>query len=117
VDPVITDRLKVNPLSSPERVYPVDYGVPFIKLYNFQLKVPSGYMVDELPQSKSFALPNKGGTFIYQVTKDGDKISVSFSFSIDKPIFLPEEYPVLKTFYDMIINKQGEQIILKKAAV
>jgi hypothetical protein len=117
IDPVIIDRLKENPFRSPERVFPVDFGAPFMKLYNFQLTIPAGYTVDEIPQSKSLALPGKGGTFVYQVTKEGDKISLSFSLSINKALFLPAEYPLLKTFYDMIINNQSEQIILKKTTV
>jgi len=117
VEPIITGRLKVNPFTSPERKFPVDFGVPFIKLYNFQLTIPEGYTIEELPQSKTFALPDKGGSFVYQATKLGDRISLSLRFAIDKPVFLPSEYAVLKTFYDMVINKQSEQIVLKKTPI
>jgi hypothetical protein len=114
IDPVIVDRMKVNPFTSPERAYPVDYGSPFMKMYNFQLTVPAGYNIDEIPQSKTFALPGNGGTFVYQITKVEDKISLSLRLSIDKALFLPEEYPLLKAFYDIVISNEAQQIVLKK---
>jgi hypothetical protein len=117
IDPVITGRPKKNPFTSPERVYPVDFGAPTMEVYNFQLTIPEGYAVEELPQSKSFALPEKGGSFVYQVAKEGDKVTLSLRLSIDKPLFLPTEYAILKSFFDIVINKQSEQIILKKIAV
>ncbi len=117
IDPIITDRLKENPFTSPERKYPVDFGIGVMKLYNFQIKIPQGYSVDELPENKSFALPDNGGTFVYQVTRAGENIMLSLRFSIDKPIFLPSEYSLLRTFYDMVINKESQQIILKKTSL
>lgn len=117
INPILTERMKKNPFASPERFYPVDFGLPFIKLYNFQLTIPEGYTVDEVPQSKSYALPDNGGSFMYKVAKLGDKVSVSFRFSIDKTLFLPSEYEALKSLYDFLINKQSEQIILKKAHI
>lgn len=114
VDPVLIGRLKVNPFTSPEREYPVDYGVAFTDMYSFQLSIPEGYTVAELPETKTYALPGQGGLFLYQTTQVGDKIVLNLRLTIDKSLFVPSEYPVLKTFYDLVINKEAQQIILKK---
>ena len=33
---------------------------------------------------------------------------------VDKALFLPSEYADMKNFFDMIVAKQAEQIVLKK---
>ena len=117
IDPVLIERQKSNPFTSPTRTYPVDFGLPFIQTYNFQLTIPEGYSVEELPKSASFGLSEKGGKFQYQVAQVGNKIVLNMRFSIDKAIFIPSEYLNLKEFYNLVINKQAEQIILKKTTI
>ena len=117
IDPVLIVREKENPFKSPARNYPVDFGVPFVEYYNLQLIIPDGYMVEELPQNKFLTLEDKGGQFQYGVSQVGDKILVNFNFTINKPIFLPSEYLMLRSFYDLVINKEAEQIVLKKKPI
>lgn len=114
IDPVLFGRINKNPFTSPTREYPVDYGVPFTESYQLNLTIPDGYSIEELPQSKSFALEGKGGSFIYKVVQAGNIISLSMRFNIDKTLFLPTEYKILKDFYDIVVAKQSEQIVLKK---
>lgn len=117
INPVLMVRQSENPFKSPVRNYPVDYGLPFVEYYNLQLTIPNGYVVEELPETKFLALEEKGGQFQYGVTQVGDKILVNFNFSINKSMFLPSEYLMLKSFYDLVINKEAEQIVLKKKKI
>jgi len=117
IDPILFDRQKNNPFTSPTREYPVDFGLPFSQVYNLQLTIPEGYSVEELPKNNSILLPEKGGKFQYQVSQVGNKIVLNFRFSIDKALFIPSEYKNLQEFYNLVINKQAEQIILKKTTI
>jgi len=63
------------------------------------------------------ALPAGGGKFQYSVTQADNKIAITFRLSIDKPLFVPSEYPNLKDFFNLVINKEAEQIILKKTTI
>ena len=56
----------------------------------------------------------KGGQFQYQISQTDQKIIVNMVLTISKPLFLPEEYSALKNFFDLVVNKQAEQIVLKK---
>ena len=114
IDPILIGRQKDNPFTSPMREYPVDFGAPFSESYTMLLTVPEGYAVEELPQSKSLVMEGKAGLFQYMVTQVGNKISLNFRFSINKTLFIPSEYPTLQNFFNLVINKQAEQIILKK---
>jgi len=117
IDPVLVNRHKDNPFTSPTRIYPVDFGVPFTEGYNMQLTIPEGYKAEGLPESKSFVMEGKGAQFLYQISQVENKIVLNLRFSIDKTQYIPSEYQALKTFYDLVVNKQAEQIILKKTTL
>ncbi|HZL10427.1 MAG TPA: transglutaminase-like domain-containing protein [Prolixibacteraceae bacterium] len=113
-NPVLVDRITKNPFTSPTREYPVDYGVTSSQTYLLNLIIPEGYQVEELPQSKAFALPEKSGSFIYKIVQNENGISLSTRLNIDKTVFLPTEYQTLQEFCNLIIGKESEQIVLKK---
>ena len=113
-NPVLIDRIIKNPFTSPTREYPVDYGVPSSEIYQLNFIIPEGYKVEELPQSKAFGLAGKGASFIYKVVQNDKSISFSMRLNIDKTLFLPDEYKDLQEFYNIVVAKESEQIVLKK---
>jgi hypothetical protein len=117
IDPVLVARMKDNPFSAPSREFPIDFGATFNETYQIQLTIPKGYVVDELPKTVSFSAEDKSGSFLYQATQLGDKIIINTILSIEKPIFVQTEYLIIKNFFDTVIAKQTEQIVLKKAGI
>lgn len=113
-NPILVDRITNNPFTSPTREYPVDFGVSSSEIYQLNLIIPEGYKVEELPQSKSFALGEKGGSFIYKIMQTDNIVSFSMRLNIDKTLFLPDEYKFLQEFFNIIVAKESEQIVLKK---
>ena len=113
-NPVLVGKITKNPFTSPTREYPADYGVPSSEIYQLNFIVPEGYKVEELPQSKAFALGGKGGSFIYKVVQNENTISFSMRLNIDKTLFVPDEYKNLQEFYNIVVAKEAEQIVLKK---
>lgn len=114
INPIVSGKLQKNPFSSPSREYPVDFGVPFSETYRLNLTIPEGYQVEELPKGANIVLGQKDGKFTYAIGKMDNRIVVNMRFSIDKPMFLPAEYTNLKDFFDMVVAKESEQIVLKK---
>lgn len=114
VNPFTTAQIQENPFRKENREYPVDFGSPQEKIYLCKLSLPKGYSVEELPKSKVLALPNNAGKYQYSVSQVGDMISVISSFQINKVLFAQEEYPVLREFYNQVIAKQAEQIVIRK---
>jgi hypothetical protein len=112
--PMVTERMTKNPFSAQTREYPVDFGVPFNETYKLNLVIPDGYQVEELPKSKSIVLDDKTGIFNYQIAQMDNRVVLNMRFSIQKSLFLPSEYPNLKNFFDLIVAKEAEQIVLKK---
>jgi len=54
------------------------------------------------------------GVFKFQVTQVGNKIKTMSVVQINKAIITPEYYQELKEFYNQMIKKQTEKIILIK---
>ncbi len=114
INPYVTGRIESNYFKSAERAYPVDFPTPAEDTYFVKLAIPEGYVVDELPKPKAFALPEGAGRFMYSATVNGNVISFTSILTISKTVFLQEEYPVLREFFDQVVAKEAEQIVLKK---
>lgn len=114
LNPMLMNQIKENPFKEDTRTYPIDYGAPSEKVYMCKIEIPEGYKVDELPQSKVLALPQNGGRFLYNMTQNGNIINLTCIFSINKSLFAQTEYPILREFYNQVVAKEAEQIVLKK---
>jgi len=114
INPFVADQMKQNPFTLPERTYPVDYGSLKEKIYICKLVLPEGYSVDELPQSKVISLPRGAAKYIYSITNMGTFVNIFSNFQINKNLFLQDEYPNLREFYNQVVAKQAEQIVLKR---
>jgi len=114
INPLILFRETENPFKLEKREYPVDYGSPFDVVYLGKLLIPDSYAVDELPQTKLIVLPGNAGRFTYNISQIGNVINVVSNFQINKSLFVQDEYPNLKEFYNQVVAKQSEQIVLKK---
>jgi hypothetical protein len=114
INPFITQREESNPFKLAERLYPVDFGSMQEKTYMFKLTVPEGYAIDEMPENKILTLADNSAKYLYNVTVSGSVINLTRRFQINKNIFIQTEYPNLKEFYNQVVAKEAEQIVLKK---
>lgn len=114
--PMMTEGQTDNPFKQPERQFPVDFATPFDESFAATYTLPEGYTADELPKPLLLSLPENGGRFVYQVQQSGRQLTVMSRITVRKPIFTAEEYMFLKEFYDKILLKHGEQIVLVKGA-
>jgi hypothetical protein len=114
LSPMLYYGIDENPFKLEERNYPVDYAYPINETYVFQLDIPEGYEVEDLPESTRLALPDKTGFFSYSANSVANQVQIRSIFKINKSIFIPDEYKALKEFYNLIVEKHGEQIVLRK---
>ncbi len=114
IDPFITGKMEENVFKLEQRAYPVNFGSPFERTYLVKVTLPEGYEVEELPQTKMFMLPEKGARYVYSVSQMGNDINIMSSLQVNKGIFTQVEYPNLREFYNQVVAKQAEMIVLKK---
>jgi hypothetical protein len=79
------------------------------------MEVPQGYVVDELPKQMVVKLDEKeSGYFEYRISHSGSTISLRSRVKFNRTLFANEEYENLREFFNMIVNKQSEQVVFKK---
>ncbi len=114
LNPMFIDQIKKNPFTQEERKFPIDFGYPIDVTNIVEIEIPEGYEVDESPENAIISLPGNAGKFIYNVTRIGNKYKIISKYSITKTIFLPEEYAAVKEFFNQIVNKQSQPVVLIK---
>ncbi|SDW97159.1 DUF3857 and transglutaminase domain-containing protein [Flavobacterium degerlachei] len=105
---------KGNPFKQEIREYPIDFGYPNQKRYNISIEIPKGYAVETIPDELSIAAVDGIGTFKYDIANTGNQLQISMTTEISKAIVLADYYQALKEFFQMMLDKQNEKIVLNK---
>lgn len=113
-NPFIVNKIEENPFTLEERKYPVDFTYPIDRTFMLELTIPEGYTLESKPAPAKIHLPEKSGQFMYSANQNGNKIMVVSRFKINKRTFLFNEYPSLKEFYNLIVAKNAEMLVLKR---
>jgi hypothetical protein len=114
VNPFLVLRMGENPFKLETRQYPVDFGSPIEHLLISKFTIPDGYTIDELPKSQLLKLPENAAKYMYNVTFTGNQVTLTSNLQINSSLFSQDEYPHLREFYNRVVAKQAEQIVLKK---
>jgi hypothetical protein len=113
--PALFSSFKENPLKLENRIYPVDYPYPYKERIVFNLSLPEGYIVEEMPEPMNIVLPNDGGSFKFQMSDQGANLQMVSTVQINQLHYEPTEYASLRNFFSLLSAKMGEQLVLKKA--
>jgi hypothetical protein len=115
INPMFGEGYKENPFKSAARYYPVEMPYTFDETYIFNLIIPDGYAIDEVPKSTVIKLNNAGdGQFEYLVSESNGTISLRSRIQLKRAYYQPAEYDILREFFNLVAKKHSEQIVLKK---
>lgn len=117
INPMVEKVYSTNPFTEETRVYPVqfDYLMNYVQIVD--IPIPSGFVIDEIPQSEKMVLNNNDAILTYRIVRSDKLIRVHYQYQLKKLLFLPTEYDSLKDFFSKLILKNSEMIVLKRAAV
>lgn len=114
VSPLLFFTLDENPFKLDVRKYPIDFTFPYKDAYNISIKIPEGYEVEFLPEPINLLMENNEAAFKYNISSSNSNIQLMVSFDINTFFISADNYPTLKGFYKLIVEKQKEKVILKK---
>ncbi len=114
INPMLHFQVRENPFKTETRVYPVNFGRSTEQTFVCRITIPENYQVDEMPQNKITALPDNGGKFLYSAQVIGNAVTITSVVAINQPLFIQDEYPALREFFNLIVAKHAEQVVLKK---
>ncbi len=112
--PLFFDALTENPFKLKSRVYPIDFGTPFVDKQTVSISIPEGYTVSSLPENLAIGLPNNYGVYKFVISATDSKILLRTVLEINTSVYPSSHYNELKEFYKLIATKNAEQIVLKK---
>lgn len=114
LQPIFVDRLLENPFKDSTRLYPIDFPYPFASETRISYLVPDGYSLEDLPDNTKVILPEGDMSFVY-ITEDlGIGYSILNQLILKETFYETEEYGSVKQIYDEMIERHGQQLILKK---
>ncbi len=115
VNPTILKRAK-NPLTLKNRYFPIDMAYPQESTYIVNIHIPDGYTIVDSLKPVVMRLPNNSVSYQRQVLVDDRVIQVLTRYDIRKIHYPPQEYEVLREFFDRVVALEAEQIVLQKAS-
>jgi hypothetical protein len=115
INPLIFLNYKSNPFKQVERRLPVEFSHPINIQHVVSLKLPEGYVIDELPQSQLLQFSDKSITCRYRISKHGNNVILRYDFSLARTLYQPDEYPELQEFWTKMVEHDNSLLVLKKA--
>jgi uncharacterized protein DUF3857/transglutaminase superfamily protein len=112
--PLLFMNTASNPFKQETREYPVDFTFPTQDKYMINIEIPEGYQIESLPTAVNLATAEGLAAFKYMIASTGNKIQITITNDINTAIIGPENYAMLKDFFQKMIDKQNEKIVLKK---
>lgn len=115
INPMLFLTTAENPFKQEKREYPVDFVFPHQDKYMINLTLPEGYTVESLPTSIALNMEENIGSFKYNIASgSANQIQISAVMDINYATIPQDYYPTLKDFFQKVIEKQNEKIVLKK---
>ena len=104
-----------NPFKMENREYPLDFEFPKSNRITVNYTLPEGYRVESVPENVVLGLPNGLGSFKYTIRASGNQLQFSSTTDINAAIVPATYYQALKEFFNQIVTKQSENVVLTKA--
>ncbi|RMG57151.1 MAG: DUF3857 domain-containing protein [Bacteroidetes bacterium] len=114
VNPMMAYGIRENPLPDDRRTTPLDLTYPLRDAHMLGLRIPANYQVAQVPEPIRVVLPDDGGSFTYNVLQMDNIIHFTSTLYLNKTIYSPEEYQDIRTFFDYVVRKHQEDIVLKR---
>jgi hypothetical protein len=115
INPMLFFTQKENPFKLEKREYPIDFVFPHQDKYMINLALPEGYVIESLPKSTAIVMEENIGSFKYNIGTTNNIIQIGVILDINAATLAPDYYATLKDFFNKMIEKQSEKIVLKKA--
>ncbi len=114
LNPMTFLKVTENPFKREERILPIDFGYAFKDNFIINIEIPEGYTVETSPEKLVMKASDDNATFKFMPSINGNKIQLSVTFELKRAMIGADSYQILKEFFNQVINKESEKIVLKK---
>ncbi len=114
LNPMIFLHVEKSPFTQAERKLPVELPYTEQVTLSVSIDIPEGYAVDEVPKPLTVKTEDGSGKCRYNIQAQGNRVMLIYTFSYDKLTYAAQEYQGLKAFWEAIVEKNNEMLVLKK---
>ncbi len=101
-----------NDLKQDKRNYPVELIYRTNNEFEMNLNIPTGYKIVSPPDN--FSLNNDLIDINLSIKKTENRVSIMGNYEFKKSIYQPEDYTDIKQYFDIIIEKFNQEIVLEE---
>ena len=114
INAIMASHYPENPLKTETRLFPIDLQTPQDYVYVLQLELGEGIVIEEIPESINFALPEGKGRYSLRFIELNGDLQIIEKLSFKDPFFYAQEYAALKNFFDLVIEQQQAMVVLRR---
>jgi hypothetical protein len=114
INPLLFLTPTKNPFVQEKRDFPIYFGYPTQEKFIINIEIPKGYAVQSIPKAIKLQTIENVASFIFNAEISNNTIQIAIVKESNKQIVSPGSYPVLKDFYQQMIDKQNQKIVLIK---
>ncbi len=114
INPLLFFTPTKNPFVQERRDFPIYFGYPIQEKFNINVEIPKGYAIESLPKGIKLQTTENVASFIFNAEISNNTIQIAIVKESNKQVVSSGLYPVLKDFYQQMIDKQNEKIVLTK---
>jgi hypothetical protein len=112
ISPFLNLPIKENKLTQKKRSYPVDFVFVTAEKYKSTIEIPEGYRIMETPDN--YKMDNELAEIRIQHELTNGMLNIEAIYYFKKAVYKPHEYARIKSYFDTIVKKFNEQIVLEK---
>lgn len=115
--PAMYQYFSDNPFKAPRRFNPIEMPNALDVNYMLMLKLPEGYYLEEIPESKHVKLDDKNSyKYLAEYRKETNTVMVTTRLQMPVTFFTANNYHAIQNYFDKIIELQGSKGVISKAA-
>lgn len=114
VTPLLYEANEENPFKLETRKLPVDLSFPVKTKTIVNIKMPEGYEVESMPENVKIMYNDNVGYYKYMASYANGVISTVATFDLSISVIQPDGYVAFKKFFEAIVEKDAQKIVLKK---
>lgn len=113
LNPFVVKFFDKNPFISSERNFPIDFGYPMKYQYILNMKIPDGYKVKSIPETKNISLSNDGGNLKLNVSdNETGSLNLFFTFELNSAHYSNHYYSGIKQLFSEAVKGQNQSLIV-----
>lgn len=116
INPLLFMTMNSNAFKPETRKLPIEFSYPYETRVIFNLTIPEGYELDEIPKSEKFVYEDNLATLSYVIQQNENKVQLVYGFNLNTCIVPAMNYEHLRDFWSKVYIKNNEFITLKKVS-